>query len=80
MKYQDLYIRCYTTMEARTGIIDYLSYVTITRRHHGLVNDTPDAVDFRMDPDFSSITNQQLVPTMASQTFPIAAQLANQLA
>jgi putative transposase len=48
MKYEDIYIRCYTTIgEARAGIGAYIENFNTKRRHQGLGNDTPDAVYFR---------------------------------
>lgn len=74
MKYEDIYIRCYTTMaEARTGIGNYLHHFNTTRRHQGLGNDTPDAVYFRKDPNIFHITDRQLISTVTKQTLPIAA-------
>ena len=74
MKYEDIYIHCYTTMgEARTGIATYLKYFNTTRRHQGLGNDTPDAVYFRKDTNFTFITDRQLMPTVTKKSISIAA-------
>ena len=74
LKYEDIYIHCYTTMaEARTGIATYLKYFNTTRRHQGLGNDTPDAVYFRKDPNIFHITDRQPISTVTKHTLPIAA-------
>jgi putative transposase len=74
MKYEDIYIRCYTTMaEARAGIATYLHHFNNTRRHQGLGNDTPDAVYFRKATNIFHLTDRQLISTVTKQTLPIAA-------
>jgi putative transposase len=60
MKYEDVYIRCYSTItEARAGITTYLKHFNTSRRHQGLGNDTPDAVYFRKDPNIPSDIDRQ---------------------
>lgn len=74
MKYEDIYIRCYSTIaEARTGIATYLNYFNTSRRHQGLGNDTPDAVYFRKDPNISSDIDRQSTLTMTMNHLQIAA-------
>ncbi len=74
LKYEDLYIRGYGTMaEARAGIGTYLTHFNTTRRHHGLGNDTPDAVYCRKEDNATRSSDRQLHSIMTNDNQRIAA-------
>ena len=74
LKYENVYIRCYSSIpEARAGIGAFLQDFNSIRRHQALGNDTPNAVYFRTPNTNPVPTNRQHPELMTLDKQQIAA-------